>query len=425
MRRVSRLVALPVAFAILFVTAAQAQQTRPFLMSSTAIQTVQTPGQIYQNYSAGFPFSALAADVDVITVFPEYLGIPLASFAGGTAPPPTDPWTVQMLTMAHDARATGKPLMVQIALSRVNVVPMAINNFGTLQLVSNWAPGCLDFTNPLYAGLSAAYVNYATWIAGVFAPKYLVTMVEPNLYYASCGGNTASWKAFAAIGDAVYDAVKHVDASIVAFPSYNLEALYSQNLTGYDAAQYTNAVAAMKHDRLGFATFPWGLGNPYQLPLDYFTRVRDKNPSEPRIVIAETGWNSTTIRLYWALFNTCSDFLYNDPSFESAFMSFLIYSAYVGNFDVITWWSDRDLIDSKVLGTCYPPATPPFFTQCNGDFWCIGVNFDRAYPPPWTPPEFGELVYKAFGAMGLRNYDGSPKTGQLDLWKKYLALPQS
>jgi hypothetical protein len=328
-----------------------------------------------------------------------------------------------MTAMARDAKASGKPLMVQLALARVAIVPLAVNNNGTLQLLSGWAPPCADFTTAQFAAVGSAYLNYAAWMARTFSPKYLVTMIEPNLFYDNCGGDTPSWRALVNITQATYDVVKRVDPAIVAFPTFNLEAVYGHAVDGFNQAHY-DALAPMKRDRLGLATYPWFPGNPYALPLDYLTRIRDRQPTEPRIVIAETGWNSDSISLYYGAFGMCVNTLYSDASFQSAYMRLLIYSAYVGNFDMITWWSDRDMVKSGILNTCFPPATPPFFLECNGDQWCIALNFDRAFPPPYTSPEFGELVFKAFGSMGLRTFSGAPKLGQLDLWNRYLALPK-
>jgi hypothetical protein len=401
-----------------------AQETRPFLMASTGIQVVPAGHgvQVIQNSSPSFPFSALATDVDVISIFPEYLGIPYFEFFFWHTPPATHPWTVQMTAMATEAKATGKPIFLQLAFTRANVVPLATDNAGVLK-VSNWAIGCPNLTDWLYAAAGKAYLNYVAWMVKLFEPAYVVTMAEPNLYYGVCGKDTPSFRALLDITQQAYDIVKGVNPEIIAFPSFNLETLYGQSVNGFDQAQY-DTLAGLKRDRLGLLTFPWFPGNPYALPIDYLTRVRDRNPSEPRIVITEAGWNSETVAVYFGLFNMCVDILYSDVTFQTDFLNFLIYSGYVGNFDLITWWSNRDMIAPNVLSKCYPPATPPDFLQCAGDFWCMAVNFNRAFPPPFTLAEFGEVAFKAFGAMGLRHYDGTPKGG-LDVWNRYRALPRA
>jgi hypothetical protein len=76
------------------------------------------------------------------------------------------------------------------------------------------------------------------------------------------------------------------------------------------------------------------------------------------------------------------------------------------------------------MGTCYPNGTPPSFPECNGDVWCVAVNQTRANPPAGSSPAFVELVFKAFGSMGIRAYDGTPKAGLSDIWQRFLALPR-
>jgi hypothetical protein len=142
------------------------------------------------------------------------------------------------------------------------------------------------------------------------------------------------------------------------------------------------------------------------------------------VAITETGWHSERLTLYLQQTDECATFFDSDPSFQASFLQFLIYSAYIGDFDLITWWSDRDMIDGQVMSTCYPPATPPSFPECDGDFWCLGVSYDRANSPAWWQPELGELIFKGFGSLGLRGYDGTPKP-QLDIWNGFRALPVS
>ena len=407
--------------------AGRAQTNRPFAMSSTAIQA--SPGQapLYQNGSPGFPFGSLSSDADLISVFPEYLGVPFEEFAQSATPPASDPWVVQMTALANAAKGPGKPLMVEIVLTRDFPVANAVTSNGSLQVQPGWAPTCMDFTNPLYVTIGPAYINYAIWIASTFSPKYMVIMIENNLYYVHCGGDTASWQVLVNTERSAYDAVKAQFPSMILFPSFKLEDLYDQSLTGFDQAEYA-AMANLKRDRLGIATYPFGVqlssgfANPYELPSDYLTRVRDLNPSEPSIVVTETGWNSTSLAIsYNSLCYT--NLIYSDPSFEDAYSQFLIYSGYVGGFDAIAWWSDRDLIDSSVMNTCPVQATPPSFPECNGDIWCIAINNARNAPSAGWSPSFAELAFKAFGSMGLRQYDGTPKSGEWDLWNRFLALP--
>ena len=226
-----------------------------------------------------------------------------------------------------------------------------------------------------------------------------------------------------------YNMVKFQNVCMVVFPSFKLEDLYGQTLGGYDQPQF-QAMANLKRDRLGLATYPYGMqlspgvfANPYQLPTDYLRRIRDRNPFEPRIMITETGWNSDAIAISSG--GTCFlNYLYSAPSWESAYMNFLLQNAYTGSFESITWWSDRDLIQGSTMNTCYPTGTPPSYPECNGDQWCTAVSQARANPPPGASPEFSELAFKAFGSMGVRAYDGTGKAGLSDIWLRFLALPR-
>ena len=407
---------------------ALAQTSRPFQLASTAIQGFQqNNGVVFQNSWAGFSFPQLAPDVDVISVQPEFLGVPFAQFEKNATLPDDDPWAKQMTALANAAKEPGKPLLVQIALVRANLVGKAVYPDGLVNVEPYWAPSCPDLTGPDFTNLQQSYLNYAMWVAKTFSPKYFVIMLEPNLYFSTCGGVTPSWKVLVKIENAVYRAVKAAYPSMILFPSFNLEsiyglgALYDQDPTGFDQAQY-DALLAMKRDRLGLVSFPQLIQNPYKLPLDYYTRIPDRNPNEQKIVLTEVGWNSTTIKVFLPAIATCGA-RYSEPSFETAFLNLILYSGYVGNFDLITWWSARDELPADVVSACYPSAKAPDFAECNGDVWCVGANVTRVAPPPGLSPEVSELAFKAFGSMGLRAYDGTPKTGPLTLWQQFQQLP--
>lgn len=405
-----------------------AQSNRPFYMSSTGTQAVPNGSPVYQNFPAGFTPQMFGQDTDLTSVFPEFLGIPFDLFAVSAMPAADHPWTLQMKNLATAVKAAGKPVMLQTVLTRDAVVAKATNNNGSLRVDPGWAPYCIDFTSPQYANMSATYANYASWMAATFKPKYFVIMVEINLYYVLCGGNTASWRQLVNIERNAYNIVKFQNPFMIVFPSFKLEDLYGQTLNGYDQTQY-QAMANIKRDRLGFATYAYGIqlapgvfANPYQLPVDYLRRIRDRNPSEPKIMITETGWNGDSIAVNAG--GCVNNYIYSSPSFASAYMNFLLQSAYVGGFEAITWWSDRDLIQASVMNSCYPNGTAPLFPECGGEVWCTAINQTRSAPPAGTTAAFTELVFKAFGSMGIRTYDGSAKPEIFDSWKRFLLLPR-
>jgi hypothetical protein len=71
----------------------QLPPNRPFAMSSSALQTIPGQASQYQNGSSSFSLNTLASDVDLISVFPEYMGIPFPEFENSPTPDPNDPWT--------------------------------------------------------------------------------------------------------------------------------------------------------------------------------------------------------------------------------------------------------------------------------------------------------------------------------------------
>ena len=79
---------------------AMGQTSRPFLMATTAVQMEPLTAIPYKNSRPGFPFSEVAADVDMITLWPEFLGIPYDLFADGPNIDPAHPWTVEMTRLA-------------------------------------------------------------------------------------------------------------------------------------------------------------------------------------------------------------------------------------------------------------------------------------------------------------------------------------
>jgi len=218
------------AAAILAGVPAAGQTSRPFMMAASGIQAYADGRNItFRNTGPGFPMSDLAQDVDLINIQPEFLGIPYEKFAAGSQLPDGDPWAQQMSDVAKSARQTGKKLLVQIALVRINLIGNAAYTDGPVQVQASWAPACADLTRPEYAHVAQAYTNYALWIARTFTPEYYVIMLEPNLYYSSCGGNTPTWRYLVKLERDVYRAVKAEFPSMLLFPSFNLEAIYGVN----------------------------------------------------------------------------------------------------------------------------------------------------------------------------------------------------
>src|SRR6185436_13999706 len=125
----------------------------------------------------------------------EHLGLPVELFFTSQTPPQTHPWTIEAKRLADAAKATGKPIVLQLALTRDLMVSKAYDAGGMLKLDPTWAPRCFDMSSSIGNWVGISYVNYVRWITAQFNPKYVVVMAEANLHYALCGGDTPSWRA--------------------------------------------------------------------------------------------------------------------------------------------------------------------------------------------------------------------------------------
>ncbi|MDZ7784558.1 MAG: hypothetical protein U5K56_17010 [Halioglobus sp.] len=147
----------------------------------------------YKNAHADFPFAEVAADVDMITLWPVVSGDSWTTFSPRA---PTlilrHPWAARMLQMAADVTATGKPVLLELGLVRTGMVAWAYDVEGELSVVDGWGGVCFDFTSPEATVIADGYVNYAAWMAQTFQPAYLINFIEANLYYHDCGGQSAS-----------------------------------------------------------------------------------------------------------------------------------------------------------------------------------------------------------------------------------------
>src|SRR5690606_7523102 len=139
-------------------------EARPYLLSASPIQ----------NWPGEEPFSRLghppeytlgdvAAQVDVMAVFVEHYGVPWPQFVAGAEPPDDHVWTRTMRGIAADAAAAGRPLSLQMVLSRDRVAGLAkATAGGTLEVDANWSAPCFDFAGrPEYG---RAYARYVRWM---------------------------------------------------------------------------------------------------------------------------------------------------------------------------------------------------------------------------------------------------------------------
>jgi hypothetical protein len=257
-------------------------------------------------------------------------------------------------------------------------------------------------------------------MAGLFRPQHYVHAVEVSAYPSNCGAG-AGWDSLVATANDAYQAVKNAHPNTMVYPSFIAMDLYANSAQGYNAA-LVDSLLPLLRDRLGLSLYPQGSAtDPALLPSDMLTRMRDHYPTEPRIVVTETGWNSQTMRVGTPA--TCVDALVASEAQARSYLDWLLNRAQIDRVDVVTWWSARDLLPEFVMGMCYVTATPPTYAACASDPWCGAVNIFRGLQP--AQPNIGEVLFKAFGTMGLRNYDGAAKSSLMDRWQAARALPIS
>jgi len=179
------------------------------------------------------------------------------------------------------------------------------------------------------------------------------------------------------------------------------------------SGQAYEVIAPLRRDRFAVSSYPYlqGVAAAAALPQDWFTRAAARQGE--RVVIAETGWLSTP--LVAELGESCNRAFEFDVAASAAFLKRVLGDAARLDVELVTWWSDRDLLPSREMSRC--PCDDP-------DLWCAVRDVFRA--AGGTDPAaqfFGELAFKAFGSMGLREYDGTPKSALFDAWQRARGQP--
>jgi hypothetical protein len=405
---------------------AAAEITRPFKLATTAVRFTPLTYLPFSNGDTAFPIASVAPHVDAITLWPEYLGIPFDEFATGPDVPEDHPWTVEMRALAAEATAAGRPLVLELGFVRRSMVGWARNDGGLLALDEAFTPPCPDFTSAEGQFLGDAFVNYVDWMVRAFEPTYVANFIEANLYWNGCGGESPSWEALLDIQHRAYDAIRAVDPDVIQFPSVHIESLYGYEPNGWDEAHYA-AIARLRRDRLGMSSYPFGMrlpdgrfATPYDLPADYLVRIKLRHPEE-ELVIAETGWNSADI--YLGDTEECfGPFPPSSESYAADYLAFVFASARYGGFDLVNWWSLRDLYPKEFMSSCVVRTSNPY-PACAGEPWCMTINYMKDVTFESNTELFTELVFKAFGTMGIQNRDGTPRAGTGTRWAETLSQP--
>ena len=221
---------------------------------------------------------------------------------------------------------------------------------------------------------------------------------------------------FASFGQA------QIDGLVAAVPHNALTVLGFRKDACPNAAQRSSCfdqayaqIAPLKRDRFAMSTYPMlnGFVGAADLPTDWFTRGSARGGERP--LIAETGWNSSPMVVH-PRDSACETVFQGTEQDEAAYLGRVLDAAQAGNLDLVNWWSDRDLVDARLMTDC----------PCTFDAtWCAVLDLFRG-PATDAGPDTqltGELALKAFGVMGLRSYDGTSKAMMLARWKAARALP--
>jgi hypothetical protein len=384
-------------------TAVDAAPARPQLATGGVQLVVSGPDLGLQITPAD-----VATDSDVIAIHQEFYGVPWDAFVTDTAPPAA--WVAKMDQLAGAARATGKPIFLSISMLNGGRDHLAartvIDANGKVQSQDNWSARCYDFTTasdgPAYR---EGYLRYAAWMVREFSPRWLNLAVEVNLFFENCPAAAAG---VIAVANAAYAQTKASDASILAFPSIQIDHLYGyaqDSCPGGDRAacfdQHYAQIAPLARDRFAMSSYPIPLDGltAATLPTDWFTRGAARGGEIG--LIAETGMDSTPL-VVKPRDAPCFTVFTETEAEQGAYLARVLSDARAGHLELVTWWSNRDLVIAPLMTSC----------PCTFDaLWCTVLDAFRG-PPTTTGPDtqlLGELGLKVFGTMGLRSYAGAPK----------------
>ena len=196
------------------------------------------------------------------------------------------------------------------------------------------------------------------------------------------------------------------------FPSFQVEhlrALPNEACLDGEAkadceARHREEIGGLKRDRFAVSVYPYSeWSHAGDVPDDHITGLV---PDGERMLISETGWISEDIRAEGSL--GCQTLVQTSPEEAYGWMTTVLETAESADAELLVWWSNRDLLEEGVSSSC--PCDPD-----SGHCETIEA-FRAAFGDDPDTAMFGEMVYKAYGTMGLRHADGSPKEPLASCW---------
>lgn len=357
----------------------------------------------------------LATDADVFAIHQEFYGVPWQAFE--TSNPPPAEWTALMDELAAGAMAAQKPVLLSINMlngARERLAATTRIENGQVKTNDDTSARCYDF-NTASDGASkrAAYLRYVEFMVERFQPAYLNVAIEVNLFFEKCPAAIAG---LIEVINAAYGAAKAKRPAAVVFPSFQIDHLYGYSKDSCaDATQRAKCfddhyaqLKGIKRDRFAMSSYPFlnQVAAPSDLPADWFERGPARGGEKPMIV--ETGWLASPLSAKRDD-GSCFQVFYYDAAASEAYLRRVLKDAALLEMELVTWWSDRDLVPTELMTNC--PCT--FETT-----WCTVLDVFRGPQTAGVPESrfFNEVLLKAFGTMGLRRYDGTPRAGHLDAW---------
>ena len=392
-------------------------QTRPFLLASAGTQL------LIDGPSIGLQLTEadLAEDVDLVAVHQEFYGVPWQSFVDGSAPPAE--WSARMQALADHAHAVSDGVFLSISMlngARETLAERTVIEDGQPKGEDNWAVRCYDFATAADgAQMRAAYLRYVEHMVELFAPTYLNFAVEVNLFFEKCPDAVPG---LIEIANAAYAAAKAKQPGLIAFPSIQIDHLYGVADDSCPAGMDEDVcfernyaqLEGLERDRFAISSYPFLQGQSLaDVPDDWFERAAARGGE--RALIAETGWLSTDLIAQNG--DQCTTVISANEAAAAAYLERVLADADRIPLELVTWWSNRDLLPAGLMTNCPCDYEPT---------WCQVVDvFRGAAGGPLTPGAdyIGEILLKAFGTMGIRDYDGKPKPALSALWNEARVVP--
>ena len=385
--------------------------TRPLLATSGAQLVISGPQLGLQLTAAN-----LAEDADLFAVHQEFYGIPWAAFEAGTPPPA--PWSDLLMQLAAAAKRAQRGVFLSVSMlngARERLAATTRIEADQVKTDDATTDRCYDFASaPDRQARERAYLAYLDFMLALFEPRYLNLAVEVNLFFEKCPSATP---ALVQLINRAYAHVKAAHPDLAVFPSFQIDHLYGYakdscpDQSARDAC-FERGYAQLRdiqRDRFAMSSYPYlnGIGSPDQLPKDWFER--GPRVGKERGLIAETGWLSSA--LVARASSGCQQVFDFDEAQSAAYLERVLTDASRLPLELVTWWSDRDLLPTQFMTNC-----PCSFEKT----WCEVLDIFRGAPVAGAPEAqfYGEVLIKAFGSLGLRHYDGTPKTAALELWTR-------